>query len=135
MTRIAKHSPAGAISGILEPFSEQGSEGIVWCIYDPAHNKADGKRQLTGLHAIEAGDLLRIFTDESRRTVAWEGPVRFEHDSHKAPLPLTGGKVHVQRVRDCTVHGLPQDVDAETWFDYFVQERPATLIKAAPATP
>lgn len=132
MTQAQSDTPAGEVSGILEPFSEQGTEGIVWCLYDPAHNTADGKRQYAGLSSIESGDLLRIFTDESRQAVAWEGTVRYEHDSHKDALPLTGGQMMVQRVRDCTVHGLPEGVDAEQWFDYFAQGYPATLIKASP---
>lgn len=128
---VMTQAKEATINGHLEPFAEQGTEGIVWCIYDPSHNTADGKRSYDGLHLIEKGDLLKIFTDESRKGLEWQGPIDFDYEAEKKPIR---GFEHlvVQRVGGCTVNGLQKGVDPDTWFDYFVRSLPAALTKAEP---
>lgn len=118
------------IYGYLEPFAEQGTEGIVWCVYDPSQNTADGKQSYDGLHLLEKGDLLKIFTDESRKGLAWEGTIDFDYEAEKEPIE---GFAHlvVQRVGGCTVNGVQKGVKPDTWFGYFVKSLPAELTKAA----
>lgn len=120
------HISARTIEGTLEPFSEQGTEGIVWCVYDPASNAGDGRKTLSGLNKLDNGDLLRIFSDQSRKTILWEGVVQLDMTTAGA------SDTPAKQVKGRAVHGVQATVEPETWFDYFAAEKPATLIKAAP---
>jgi hypothetical protein len=107
------------IVGILHPFSETGTEGIYWTIID---NKDDGYE---AINTIDSGDYL--FVEDNAGMIEWEGYVNMRHDINVEPCPYITG--NWQRVCECTVHGLDANVDPETWFQWFVEERPAVLIK------
>jgi hypothetical protein len=109
-------------AGRLEPFSEQGTEGIVWCICDPSKSGYDS------LTAIDNGDLLTVFDDAARTKILWEGRVQFDFNANMAPLPLGRG-IEVQRINDNTVHGIQTAADPQAWLSMFEQHKPCILIK------
>ncbi len=108
--------------GRLEPFSDQSTEGTWWCLHDPA------KPGYGGLHTIESGDLLTVFSDAGRTGILWEGVVEFDHTSHRAPLPLAPS-ILVQRIGEETVHGIPADIAPDKWLAMFRQHKPCTLVR------
>ena len=131
------------IIGHLEAFSETGTEGTHWSLYE------DGKEGYDGLHAVNKGDLLRVFNDESRKTVLWEGTIDFDYDANKTDLrkktrerensgDLPAGissimrpGITVQWVDNIgTVHGVQKGTNAEAWAEMFLNEKPAELIPA-----
>ena len=109
------------IVGVLEAFSDQGSEGIHWAIID---NNKTGWDSLT---AVEDGDYL--FVENGNHDIEWEGNVALRKDTNLEPFPFNDKGYSWQRVNNCTVHGLQEDIDPNVWFEWFVTNRPAVLIK------
>lgn len=107
--------------GRLEPFSEQGTEGTFWCVHDPARPGYEG------LHAIESGDLLTVFSDAGRQNVLWEGVIEFDYDRCRSSLPLAPS-IKVQRIGHETVHGIPASIKPGEWMTMFRQHKPCTLV-------
>lgn len=122
------------IVGHLEAFSETGTEGTHWSFYE------DGKEGYDGLHPLKKGDLLRVFNDEARTQLIWEGKVDLDYDANKVDLkekhqemgsPFSGrlrSGITVQWVESIgTVHGVQKGADPDTWAEMFLNEKPATL--------
>lgn len=107
--------------GKLSLFSDQWSEGEVWCLQDPS------KPGYAGLEVIESGDLLTVFADAGRRDIMWEGTVSLDFGSHRKPLPLAGNLV--QRLGGMTVHGVPTNVKPLDWMAMFQQHKPCLLVR------
>jgi hypothetical protein len=117
-------SKSRVLKGRLEIFSEQGSEGSHWSFYE------DGKTGYDGLHALEKGDVLRIFNDAARSELLWQGEVDFDYTSEKQRRPLIGDVQWLDKVG--TVHGLQKGVDKDVWADMFLAEKPAVLVPKRP---
>ncbi|MBI1215137.1 MAG: hypothetical protein GC185_04870 [Alphaproteobacteria bacterium] len=111
------------LRGRLEAFSEQGTEGTIWCFYE------DGKTGYDALFPLEKGDVLRVFNDAARKDEVWKGVIDFDYEVAKKPF--FGG--HVQRVENIgTVHGVQKREDPENWAQMFIDEKPAILILRDP---
>lgn len=122
---MSREAPKSRVlKGRLEIFSEQGSEGAHWSFYE------DGKSGYDALHALEKGDVLRIFNDAARTELLWQGTVDFDHDSEKQRRPLIGEVQWLDKVG--TVHGLQKGVDKDLWADMFLAEKPAVLVPKRP---
>ncbi|MDP2207096.1 MAG: hypothetical protein Q8K65_12415 [Alphaproteobacteria bacterium] len=122
---MSRETPKSRVlKGRLEIFSEQGSEGSHWSFYE------DGKTGYDGLHALEKGDVLRIFNDAARTELLWQGEVDFDHNSEKQHRPLIGEVQWLDKVG--TVHGLQKGVDKDVWADMFLAEKPAVLVPKRP---
>jgi hypothetical protein len=107
------------IVGTLTAFFETGTEGIFWAFLD---NSLDG---YDALNIVADGDYL--FVEDGNGRIEWEGEVKLEYSSHKEKNQFYPA-IH-QRLRNCTVHGIPVNVDPELWFEWFTTDRPAVLIK------
>jgi hypothetical protein len=122
---MSRETPKSRVlKGRLEIFSEQGSEGSHWSFYE------DGKTGYDGLHALEKGDVLRIFNDAARSELLWQGEIDFDHNSEKQHRPLIGAVQWLDKVG--TVHGLQKGVDKDVWADMFLAEKPAVLVPKRP---
>ena len=118
--------PSRILKGRLEAFSEQGSEGTHWSFYE------DGKTGFDGLRPLEKGDVLRVFNDAARQQEILKVIIDFDFESRKKPLPLAP-HITVQRIDSIgTVHGVQKRVDADTWAQMFLDEKPAILIPRNP---
>ena len=109
------------IIGVLCAFAETGTEGIHWTFLDNSMVGYDA------LNILADGDYL--FIEDGKGGIEWEGTIHIEYNRCKKPCPFGDGTGHWQRVHNCTVHGLQKGVRATTWFKWFVEERPAVLIK------
>lgn len=117
-------SKSRILKGKLELFFEQGMEHNAWTFYE------DGQEGYDGLHAIEKGDVLRVFNDAARTEILWQGTIDFEYDSHKQKRALIGEVQWLENVG--TVHGIQRGVDATEWGEMFRQQKPAILIPKRP---
>ena len=120
--------------GILEAYWEQGSEGLLWAVYDPAHDTEEGKRQLSGLQLLENGDYLRVFNDKAGSAVLWEGTVNLDYQRNQIAHPFFK-EVKSQRIEGDRVNGIPANVEPSTWLHMFLKEKPCEVIKAAGVIP
>lgn len=110
------------IRGVLEPFSETGTEGICWCVWET------GTPLYTGLNLLEAGDYLTIFDPIIKNTVLWEGVIELDYTINLIPIP-TNPDHNKQAVDGWWVNGLQTGVDPNVWFAWFVRHCPAELVK------
>lgn len=111
------------ITGLLEPYFETGTEGVLWAIID------DKKKGYDSLNILKKGDMLAVFADAKRETVLWQGVVDLEYERNKHPHPLNPNYVQ-QAVGGYWVHGLQKTLEPEVWADMFFKQRPATLFPA-----
>ena len=104
------------IEGKLEAFSEQGSEGTHWALYDNCKDKGDGYHRL---HMVDQGDYLVVM--KKNGSVFWEGTVKWDQDrnNYQTYLPRYG-----------TVHGLQEGMHPEKWAKMFFDGMPAYIRKA-----
>jgi hypothetical protein len=96
------------VHGSLEPFLETGTEGVIWSVQEYGKNGYDG------LHCLQDGDSLEIFSTVKDGEVEWEGEVKF-----------SGKKIseidHTEVVRS-TKH-----IDTEKWLYMSWDNRPAVI--------
>jgi hypothetical protein len=113
MTRKKTTQPDPGIKGILEPFCETGTEGIVWSLQDEKHISADGKQwSYDGLNCLEDGDFLKVFNDAARKKVIWQGEIKLKHP------PATRFN-----------RGVQDGVDERKWTGMFFEAKLGTLYK------
>jgi hypothetical protein len=112
--KFLEHLRGHAIEGKLEAFSEQGSEGTHWAIYDNQKEKGDGYHRL---HMVDQGDRLLVFKGNR---IYWEGTVKWQKLTHPAQTYLA---------RYGTVHGLQEGMHPEKWAKMFFDGMDAMLVK------
>lgn len=96
----------GIIQGVLDPFCETGTEGIVWSLLE------DGKKGYDSLNCLEEGDLLKVFNDAARKELLWEGEIKLKYP------PATRFN-----------RGVQEGVNEDAWTRLFFDAKPATLIR------
>ena len=111
------------IKGKLEPFSETGTEGVVWSFHE------DGVQGYDGLNCLHQGDYLTIFDPADPTKVVWEGNIdlEFERNYQKFPNNPEYGQ---QAIMGLWVHGIQRNVEPDDWGIWFFHEYPAELIKS-----
>lgn len=72
--------------------------------------------------------MLRVFNDAARREIIFEGKIDLEYHRRYRPFDFNP-KYGQQEVLGIAVHGLQKDVDPETWVEFFLDEKPAELIR------
>src|SRR5690606_29287821 len=72
------------VSGILEPFFETGTEGVIWSVTDPRCALGD---PYEGLHDLKNGDHLTVY-ERDGVTVRWKGTVKLEFKRNWRPYPM-----------------------------------------------
>ena len=87
------------IRGVLDPFFETGTEGVIWSVYE------DGRTGYDGLNCLADGDYLRIFDKEDPTKVVWEGIIDLEWERNYRKYPLNP-KYGQQEVGGFWVHGI-----------------------------
>lgn len=116
--------------GIVEAFSESGTEGIIWCLIKGTR-PSDQAWAYEDLIHLENGDHLTIYDKEifekssgQERVIVWEGTIDFELTSHQESngLGYTG-----QAILGLWCHGLQKTRCPEQWALYFFRNYPATL--------
>lgn len=63
------------VSGVMEGFCEQGTEGTIWSVYDPRKVSYDG------LNPLQNGDHLTVYEPDGV-TIRWKGTVRFDYSEY-----------------------------------------------------
>ena len=106
------------VVGLLDPFFETGTEGIIWSVID------DDARGYDALAPLIDGDYL--FIEDLERAIVWEGEIKFEYTSNYVKRGASGGQ---QAVFGYWVHGIQEGVEPETWATWFMEGRRAVLIK------
>jgi hypothetical protein len=118
--RISGENPAAVIHGRLDPFSETGTEGVIWSVQDDISLSYDA------LHPLENGDHLQVF--DERGDIIWTGLVDLEFSR----LQHRQGKWQQQTINGTLVHGFNASQTPEEWTDMFIKERCARLVKSKP---
>jgi hypothetical protein len=111
------------IKGKLEPFSETGTEGVVWSLHE------DGVDGYDGLNCLHQGDYLTIFDPLDITKVIWEGNIDLEFERNYHPFPRNP-QYGQQAIFGMWVHGIQRDVEPDDWGIWFFKEYPAELIKS-----
>jgi hypothetical protein len=102
------------VFGRLDPFSEQGSEGIHWSLVDSSYPGYGGLFRINGKQ-------LKIL-DKDFNTI-WQGSVKLEYQRNKE----TCGTWTQQAVSNAWVHGFEETLSPEVWAEYFFQNCRAIL--------
>jgi len=116
---MSKWFPLGV--GNLDPYVEQGAQGVFWALHD---NSLPGYH---GLLVLQDGDWLRVL-DESGEAL-FDGKLAFDYDTHREsdPEDIFGTQ---QVVDGHQVNGLPAGVDARTWITWFERRLRAVVFRA-----
>ena len=111
------------IKGMLEPFSETGTEGVVWSVND------ESKTGYDALNCLGRGDHLAIFDLVNPKELIWYGNIDLEYERNKQPFPHNP-EYSQQAVFGYWVHGFQKNVEPEQWATWFLKAYPCQLIKA-----
>lgn len=104
----------------LIAFFETGTEGVHWAVYD--HDKVG----YSALHILQKGDYL--FIEDTKNKIEWEGGIDYDFETCLEVRSITP-TFKQQQVGGFWVHGLQKSVLPEKWLTWFLEERPAVLIK------
>lgn len=100
------------IVGHLDIYQGQETEGPVYGLYDRTFTESRGLKTLDGFTPLKKGDLLTVFTDESRKEIVYEGEVAF------ARMAVASGGTE-----------KPVDIDDKAWRKMVFQSLPAQAIR------
>lgn len=101
------------IDGILDPYFETGTEGILWSVYDESRPGYDG------LFVLEDGDLLEVIDNDG--TVVWEGEIELDWDIGYKPYP-SNPKYGQQAAMGAWVHGIQKGFKPDDWALLFFRQ-------------
>lgn len=108
------------VSGVLDPFFETGTEGVIWSVYDPRKGGYDG------LNCLKDGDHLTVFEPDGE-TVRWQGVVKLEYKRRFRPYPANP-QYGQQEVLGFWVHGLQEGLAPTVWAKMFFDRLPCLLV-------
>jgi hypothetical protein len=111
-----------AIIGKLDPFSETGTEGVIWSLHE------NGKEGYDGLHCLGEGDHLTVYDPVDNTKVVWQGNIDLEYERNYRPFPMNP-EYGQQEVGGMWVHGIQRTVTPEDWGTWFYKQYPAELVK------
>ena len=115
------------LRGVLHFWSETGTEGGHWAFQDekfiflPTPNWPHKRWSYEGLHVLEDGDILVIYSKEDPAQVVWAGTIK-----------LKAYEVFVESAFGMWIHADQEEIDRDTWSRWFIEEYPAKLIKFRP---
>jgi len=108
------------LRGILHLYSETGTEGGYWAFQDSRYISPDGKHwSYDGLHPLNDGDQLKIFSPDNPTEVVWSGTIRL----HQYP-------VFTEDAFGLWIHADQAGIDRQTWARWFFKNYPAELTPA-----
>ncbi|HTK84403.1 MAG TPA: hypothetical protein VL625_04895 [Patescibacteria group bacterium] len=99
------------IYGALEPFAETGTEGTIWAVHEY------GKAGYEGLHYVEGGDQLTVYSNVRDGEVDWEGKLDF-------------GPEQVTKIGWTEVMRESRHMSTEEWLQMSYQNRPVVVTPA-----
>lgn len=122
--KVLVYKPKGVISGKLSAFAETGTGGILWSLFD------EYNQGYNSLHTLENGDKLKIYSDETKTKVVFDGGISLEYERLYEPYPLNPkyGQ-QVDPIHGCYVHGFQSNVEPYDWSKWFYSHLPAELVK------
>jgi hypothetical protein len=113
------------LRGLVYFYSETGTEGGSWAfqdsrfIFPPTQEFPEGQWSYEGLHILEDGDYLTIYSKDNPAEIVWSGKISLrKHPSF------------AKSVFGLWIHADQKGVDRKTWARWFVEEYPAKLIPA-----
>jgi len=101
--------------GALKPFRETGIEGVIWTIYEY------GKIGYEGLHCLEDGDLITVYSRVSSGESDWSGELQFS--------PPSPAAVELKKSRgysECTIRQA-YHTSSQEWLALSHQKRPCII--------
>ena len=105
--------------GILEPFYETGTEGILWSIQEHKHIHSTGgyengpRWDYEGLKTLENGDQLIVYKKD--------GSVEIEYKINLDTSIMTYNGYYV--------YGMPKSIDHTLWWKLFEERRNCKVIR------
>lgn len=108
--------------GFLEFYSETGTEGGFWAfqderfIFPPNDTFRHEQYSYEGLHVLENGDRLTIYSPDAKEVV-WEGEIS-----------LKPYHIFTEDAFGVWIHADQEGVDRKTWAKWFFESYPAKLI-------
>lgn len=115
------------LAGFLLFWSETGTEGGYWAFQDKRYIFSSTKDwpherwSYDGLHVLEDGDTLIIYSKEDPAKVIWTGTIK-----------LKLHQLFTEHARGMWIHADQEGIDRETWSKWFFDKYPAKLVKARP---
>jgi hypothetical protein len=107
--KITRKRDGKTYFGMLEPFSETGTEGTIWSICEY------GKVSYDALHCLEEGDELTVYSMVRDGDVEWEGEVSF-------------GPEQVTKLDWTEIARTTQHMDSKKWLQLSWHRRPAIIV-------
>jgi hypothetical protein len=104
------------VVGTLDPYSETGTEGIVWSL------TASGVPGYDALNCLKRGDGLLVYNPDG--TALWSGDIDLEYKRCYQAFPMNPEHGQ-QAVNGMWVNGLQSDVDPQAWAGWFHAGLPA----------
>lgn len=96
------------VFGSLEPFSETGTEGTIWCVHEY------GKTGYDGLNSVDNGAKLTVYTHATAGQIEWEGLMNF-------------GPEQVEKVGSSEVMRQTNHLPTTEWLNMTWQNRPVII--------
>lgn len=112
--------------GFLHFWSETGTEGGHWAFQDkkfispPSENWPYESWSYEGLHILQNGDILIIYSKETPTDIIWTGVIKLR------TYPL-----FTESTAGMWIHADQEGVCRHTWTKWFLEEYPAKLIKTS----
>lgn len=97
--------------GMLEPFCETGTEGVIWSVSEY------GKTSYDALHCLEDGDKVTVYANVRDGAVEWEGRINF-------------GPQQITKIDWTEVVRTTSPVETRQWLQWSWQHRPAVIVPA-----
>lgn len=115
------------LEGVLHFWSETGTEGGYWAfqdknfIFPPTEKWPHERWSYEGLHVLEDGDILTIFSKEDATKIVSTGAIK-----------LRNYEVFTESAFGMWVHCDQEGVEREKWAHWFMEGYPAKLTKIRP---
>lgn len=103
------------MEGILLGWSETGTEGVIWCLYE------DGFTGYEGLRVLKDGDRLTVRNPDD--SVLWEGEVSLNWEVGYRPYPSNPSRGQ-QISNNYWCHGIQEGFDPDAWGAMFLHDPP-----------
>jgi len=111
------------IKGELEFWSETGTEGGYWCVYDVGNDevyKKTGKKDYKYQLMLKDGDKLTIFDKQDREKIVWDGVIDFKWFNLFTKY---------EPVYSCWIHNIQRDISLQDWSGWFWAHNPCILTR------
>jgi len=108
------------VSPVTEEVLEEGKlPKPEYCPDGECEEKYGDEWSYKGLHCLEDGDHLTIYSKDKPDEVVWSGVIKLQHH------PL-----FTEHASGFWIHADQEGIDRDTWAQWFFDEHPVTLVKA-----